>query len=261
MFSLVQPSSPLILCLYAKRDAHSNTLIGTHWHEMPIPLASQSGSFWNSFSFNQLNVSRVDIPCALKNEAGEAVLSTQRQPVTLYMTVTVLADITVPNLPKSPPNIPTEDDDPSGKETTTPGRIQITAVEPASSLLHHPPIENDIPMSRSREEISPTEDPPFARVDEAMKAIVPIDRSKTWESAVERINWVMDTLSPIAGVRTMPFLLSLTKLTSIQLFPLAKMAHGLLSVIPKVRPIASYSKQSAYSMFVLMIDTPRTVST
>src|SRR6266404_203110 len=98
MFSLVQPSSPLILCLYEKRDAHSNTLIGTHWHEMPIPLASQSGSIWNSFSFNQLNVSRVDIPWALKNEAGEAVLSTQRQPVTLYMTVTVLADITVPNL-------------------------------------------------------------------------------------------------------------------------------------------------------------------
>ena len=42
-FSLVQPSSRLTLCLYAVRSAHPDILIGTH--EMPIPLASQSGSF------------------------------------------------------------------------------------------------------------------------------------------------------------------------------------------------------------------------
>jgi hypothetical protein len=41
--SLVQPSSRLTLRLYAKRSAHPDILIGTH--EMPIPLASQSGSF------------------------------------------------------------------------------------------------------------------------------------------------------------------------------------------------------------------------
>jgi len=83
--------------------------------------------------------------------------------------------------------------------------------------------------------------------------------SKTWESAVKRINWVMDMLSPIAEVRTI--LLSLTKLISAQLFPHAKMAHSLLSAIPKVRPFAPYSKQSAHAMFVWMIDTPATVST
>ncbi len=107
-----------------------------------------------------------------------------------------------------------------------------------------------------------TEDPLLAhhRADEAMKAIVPIDRSKMWESAVGRINWVMNTLSPIAEVRTMSFSLSLTKLTSTQLFPLAKMAHSLLSVIPKVRPFASYSKQGAYAMLIWM-DTPGTVPT
>jgi hypothetical protein len=38
-----QPSSHLTLRLYAKRSAHPDILIGTH--EMPIPLASQSGSF------------------------------------------------------------------------------------------------------------------------------------------------------------------------------------------------------------------------
>src|SRR6267154_2938248 len=42
-FSLVRHSSHLTLCLYAKRSAHPDILIGTH--EMPIPLTSQSGSF------------------------------------------------------------------------------------------------------------------------------------------------------------------------------------------------------------------------
>ena len=44
LFSLVQPSSHLTLRLYAKRgSANPDILIGTH--EMPIPPASQSGSF------------------------------------------------------------------------------------------------------------------------------------------------------------------------------------------------------------------------
>ena len=46
-FSLVQPSSHLTICLYAKRSAHPDILMGTH--EMPIPLASQSGSFCREF--------------------------------------------------------------------------------------------------------------------------------------------------------------------------------------------------------------------
>ena len=62
-------------------------------------------------------------------------------------------------------------------------------------------------MPQSRENASPPEDFLFAldRADEAMKLIVPIDRSTTWERAVQNINWVMDTLSPIAEVRAMPF--------------------------------------------------------
>src|SRR6266403_853851 len=56
-------------------------------------------------------------------------------------------------------------------------------------------------------------------------------------------------------------LVVLAKLISAQLFPHAKMAHSLLSAIPKVRPFAPYSKQSAHAMFVWMIDTPATVST
>jgi hypothetical protein len=38
-----------------------------------------------------------------------------------------------------------------------------------------------------------------------MKQVFPIDESDTWERAVGRIKWVMDTLGPIAEVRVMPF--------------------------------------------------------
>ena len=36
-------------------------------------------------------------------------------------------------------------------------------------------------------------------------AVVAIDLSNTWEGAVERIKWVMDTVSPVAEVRPMSF--------------------------------------------------------
>ncbi|KAI0272987.1 hypothetical protein BGY98DRAFT_1099658 [Russula aff. rugulosa BPL654] len=61
---LVQPSSRLTLCLYAKRSSHPDILIGTH--EMRIPLSSQS-----------------DIQCVLGNGAGGAVRPTH--PVTLHI--------------------------------------------------------------------------------------------------------------------------------------------------------------------------------
>ena len=64
-------------------------------------------------------------------------------------------------------------------------------------------------MPQSREEMSPTstKNPRFALrwADKVMKRIVPIGRSNTWENAVRRIKWVMDTLSPIAEVRIIPF--------------------------------------------------------
>ena len=51
LFSFVQPSSHLILCLYGKRLAHPDTHIGTH--ETPMPVESQSGPFLQNYrSFN-----------------------------------------------------------------------------------------------------------------------------------------------------------------------------------------------------------------
>jgi hypothetical protein len=157
----------------------------------------------NSLSFNQLNISRADIPCVLENGVGEAVRSTQ--PVTLY----IMVNITPPNLCNSPPCIPTEDDDSPVEGATIPGRIQFPAPEHLSPLSHRQPVETGNTMPQSREEVSPTsiKNPRIAldRADEATKRIVPIDRSNTWERAVGRIKWVMDTLGPIAEVRVIPF--------------------------------------------------------
>ena len=156
----------------------------------------------NSLSFNQLNISPADIPCVLENDVGEAVRS--MQPVTLYITV----NITPPNLCNSPSCIPTEDDNSSAEEATIPGRIQFPAPEHVLPLSHHQPVETGNTMPENREEVSPTstKNPHFAlrRVDESMKRIVPTDQPNSWERAVGRIKWVMDTLGPIAEVRVIP---------------------------------------------------------
>jgi hypothetical protein len=143
---------------------------------------------------DQTNILRTDIPCVLGNGVGGAARSTR--PVTLYITV----NITRPNLYNSSPSIPTKYDDSPAEEATIPGRITVS---------HHQPVETGNTMPQSREEVSPTsiDDPCFAlhRADESMKWIVPIDGSDTWERAVGRVKWVMDTLGPIAEVRVAPF--------------------------------------------------------
>ena len=153
----------------------------------------------NSLSFNQLNISRADISCLLENDVGEAKQSTQ--PVVLYITV----NITPPY--SSDPSIPIENDDSPAKEDTIPGRIQFPSPEHLLLLSHHQPVGTCTHTPQIWERMSPSEDFLFAldRANEAMQRIVPIGRSNTWERAVEKINWVMDTLSPIAEVRVMPF--------------------------------------------------------
>jgi hypothetical protein len=157
----------------------------------------------SSLSFHQLNISRADIPCVLENDVEEAARSTQ--PVTLYITV----DITPPNLCNGPPSIPTEDGDSPAEGATIPGHIQFPAPEHLLPLSHHQPVETGNTVPQGREEVSPTSiknpRPALDRADEVMEHVVPIDQSNTWERAVGRIKWVMDTLGPIAGVRVLLF--------------------------------------------------------
>jgi hypothetical protein len=151
----------------------------------------------NSLSFNQLNISRVDIPCVLENGAGEVARSTQ--PVTLYITV----NITPPDLYNSSPSIPTKDGDSPADEATISGRIQFPTPEHFSPLSHHQPVETGNTVPQSQEEVSPIS--ALRQADEAMKQIVPIDQSNTWERALGRIKWLMDALGPIAEVRVIFF--------------------------------------------------------
>ncbi|KAH8993506.1 hypothetical protein EDB92DRAFT_410865 [Lactarius akahatsu] len=60
--------------------------------------------------------------------------------------------------------------------------------------------------------VSPVEN----ALHDAKNAITTINLSNKWEGTLERIKWVMDTVSPVA-----------------ELHPIAKMAHGLLSAIPR----------------------------
>ena len=153
----------------------------------------------NSLLFNQLNISRADIPCVLENDAGRST-----QPVTLY----IIINITPPDPYNSPPSIPTEDVDSPADKTTTSGPIQFSTPEHHLPQSHHRSIETEN-TPQSREEVSLTSTSNFRSAlnsaNEALKRAVPNDRSKTWERALGRIKWVMDTLEPIAEVRLIPF--------------------------------------------------------
>ena len=115
------------------------------------------------------------------------------------------------------------------------------------------------PMLDGQAKTSPTEKAQIAldRADEAKK---PIDRKNTWKGAVRRIKWVMDTISPIAEVRTISILLLVDRADfRSQLHPFAKMAYSLVSAIPEVHLFALLSEGNTYAVFIRVPDTPRTV--
>ena len=153
----------------------------------------------SSLSFYQLNISRVDIPCVLENVVAETVRLTQ--PVTLHIRV----NITPPTLYNSPPSIPTADGSSLAEEAPIPGRIQLPSPEHPLHLLHHQPVEAANKKPQSPEEVPSTSTkdprPALAQADQAMKRM---DRLNTWQGAVGRVKWVMDTLGPIAEVRVIP---------------------------------------------------------
>ena len=200
--------------------------------------------------FNQLNVSRADIPCVLGNGIAGAPRPTQS--VTLYISI----HITSP----SPHNSQTVRGDSHTEDATIPGRIQLPVSEHVLPLSHHQAVETGNTMPQIREDVSHTNttDPHLAVLlaDESIKRIVLIDGSNTWEKAVKRVKWVMDTLGPIAEVRVIPFGVFGRANLHAQLSPFAKMAHGLLLAIPRARPVLSYSERDAHAIFVSIIDAP-----
>ncbi|KAH9025280.1 hypothetical protein EDB85DRAFT_233138 [Lactarius pseudohatsudake] len=198
---ILQPSTPLILRLYAERFARRDILIGAH--EM-IPAESQ-----------------IDTPFVLTDGDGQGGES-----VTLYLTVIVSPNTNSdPILPTNAPIIrsTTINDSPSreaeepsvAQESTNPTRSTITtgpALAPPTNRLPSGK-STRIPPAADRRGVSPA----VSALHGAGEAMATIDLSNKWEGTLERIKWVMDTVSPVA-----------------ELHPYAKMAYGLLFAIPKV---------------------------
>src|SRR6266702_1448280 len=196
----------------------------------------------------------VDVAFVLSNGNGQAGRSVQ--PVILYLTITVSANATShPILPINPNNtIATEVDvlpmEQAAKPTMAQDSIETspsvvaTVPEPLSPPTDPVPIETNTPIPpvpNVRVAMSPVENA-LHDADEATKAI---DLPSTWEGAVARIKWVMDTVSPVAEVRhsAKSFCLMLDRADfRSQLHPYAKMACGLLLAIPKVHRFALLSK-------------------
>ena len=90
---------------------------------------------------------------------------------------------------------------PKDSTETAPSVVVVANTpEPLSPPTDHVPIETSshIPSEPDvQAAMSPAEDA-LQDADTATKAI---DLTNAWEGAVERIKWVIDTVSPVAGVR------------------------------------------------------------
>ena len=105
------------------------------------------------------------------------------------------------------------------------------------------------PATDQRAEISPAE----IALRDANEAIATINLSKTWEGSLERIKWVMDTLSPVAGVRcSVLFCRFLTKQSSSSA-PSVR-TDGIWSTFfhPQGDPFAPLQDSNTYVMFLRM---------
>lgn len=158
-------------CVYEKRFAHPDVLLGTH--EIPIPVESLR-----------------DVPFIPGNGDGEAGWSIQL--VTLYLTITVSAANIPPTIIlNNPPEISTKGDDTPTEGTVKPsmapdfgGPIQSTTPEPLLPPPRHLAVETGTTMPHGQAEMSPTMNTLNAlrRTDVAKL----IDLSGPWEGVVGR---------------------------------------------------------------------------
>ena len=122
------------------------------------------------------------------------------QPVTLSLRITVSTSTSVhTNIlaegDNNPEEIPTPTVTPDSRAPD-----QSTEPEPALPTTDHVPIQGSTPVPRDQAHISLVKEAQdgLERADELEKSI---GGSDTWEGVVGRIKWLMDTLSPVAGVR------------------------------------------------------------
>jgi hypothetical protein len=112
---------------------------------------------------------------------------------------------------RTPTSVPAvtlaEGDNTPAKDIPTPtatpdsrGPNQSTVSEHPLPLTDHLPAQSSTPVPEDQGETSLIEQAQIGldRADEVEKSI---DGSDTWEGVVGRVKWLMDTLSPVAGVR------------------------------------------------------------
>ena len=178
-------------------------------HEMILPVESQTGSFsyQKRLICDQLNISRVDVPFTLAN--GDRQVRHSNQPVTLYLTVVMSPNTTsYPVLPVNATSLqstevnvttPREATSSMAQGSTNLTRSIVTdseALLPPTDHLSSSPMP---PAADQRAGIPPVED----ALDDAKGAMTTIsDVSDTWEGALGRIKWVMDTVGSVAEVRS-----------------------------------------------------------
>jgi hypothetical protein len=156
-----------------------------------------------------LNISGIAVPFVLTSEDRSARDSVQ--PVTLFLTVIVTPNTTsYPILAIDATNLQsTEVNESSPGEyvpSIAPGSVNTTrsAVATGSEAL---PLPADcLPSEMSTPPPAATNRPAGISLAEnalreAKDAMTTINLCDTWESALERIKWVMDTLGPVAEVR------------------------------------------------------------
>jgi hypothetical protein len=110
------------------------------------------------------------------------------------------ASTSVPPIPETPAEA---DNTPAEDATVTPGLRgpdQSTVSEHPLPPTDHLPVQSATPVPQDQGETSLTQKAQID-LDRADKAEKSIEGSDTWEGVVGRIKWLMETLSPVAGVR------------------------------------------------------------
>jgi hypothetical protein len=146
------------------------------------------------------------------------------QPVTLHLAIAVSGNS---NFPSDSPQIPAQGDNSPAEEVPKPtigsdSRGPDQSTEPPSPPPDHPPVQSSTPVPQDQAEMSLSEKAQISldRADEAEKSI---GGSNTWQGIVEKIKFVMNTLSPVTRVRVInipfayPRLTRLPVLSSIRL--------------------------------------------
>jgi hypothetical protein len=204
MFSVVQPSSRFEFRLYGERLARRDLLIGTH--EM-IPVESQTGSSLIRIVVQLANRHLgEDVPFVLTN--GDIKAGQLTEPITLFLSFIVSPNAT------SSPVLPIDTTNPQSTEvhastgrgatssmaqdftnTTRSTAVGSDTSSPPTDRLPNVPTP---PAADPRAEMSSAEN----ALQIANDAMATISLSDTWEVALSRIKWVMDTVSPVAEVRS-----------------------------------------------------------